>query len=445
MAPSRGDGTKEGVVSVTPSESSPAGRRPAALGFIYAAVAMNMVSQGVIIPVFPVLVKSLTGQGDAGAAQIMGVFAAAWAVMQLTFAPVFGNLSDRFGRRPVLLVSMFGLALDYVIMALAPNIIWLFVGRLISGITSSSGSAAGAYVADVSNEDNRARNFGRFQAALNAGIFIGPLIGGLGALNPRAPFWIAAGLAFANGLYGLFIIPESLAHERRAPFRWSRANPVGAAQLLISRKGLLGLAGIVLLAQFASFSFNSVFQFYTHHRYGWGPANIALLLMVLSGSGIVIQSFGAGWAARWLGERGAVILGLCVNVVGFISLGLAPTAPLFWAAIIPVMCAGIAFPSLMSLLSARVGVDEQGQLQGALSIVFGLTALVAPLAFTNVFAWAIRPGGPQLPGLPMFIAAGLILASVGMAVAFARPAPPRLATEAMAEAEPPRLNLVTPH
>ena len=289
---------------------------------------MNTVSMGVIVPVFPTLVKSLTGQGDAGAAQIMGVFGAAWAMMNLIFAPVFGNLSDRFGRRPVLLVSMFGLAFDYLVMALAPNIAWLFVGRVISGITASSGSAAGAYVADVSTPENRARNFGRFQAAANAGILLGPALGGfVGALDPRAPFWIASALAFANALYGLFVVPESLSHERRAPFHWRRANPIGAVGLLISRKGLLGMAMILFIAQFAGSSFNSVFQFYTHYRYGWGPAQIAVLLMVLSGSGIVMQSVVAGWATARIGERRSVILGMAVNATGFACIGLAATAP----------------------------------------------------------------------------------------------------------------------
>jgi MFS transporter, DHA1 family, tetracycline resistance protein len=200
------------VSETTPSRPRGFGRgRPAALGFIYAAIMMNTVSMGVIVPVFPTLVKSLTGQGDAGAAQIMGVFGAAWAMMNLIFAPVFGNLSDRFGRRPVLLVSMFGLAFDYLVMALAPNIAWLFIGRVISGITASSGSAAGAYVAVVSTPENRARNFGRFGAFANAGILMGPALGGLvGQFDPRAPFWIASLLAFANGLYGLFVVPESL-------------------------------------------------------------------------------------------------------------------------------------------------------------------------------------------------------------------------------------------
>lgn len=396
--------------------------RPAALGFIYAAIMMNTVSMGVIVPVFPVLVKNLTGQGDAGAAQIMGVFGAAWAMMNLIFAPVFGNLSDRFGRRPVLLVSMFGLAFDYLVMAVAPSIAWLFVGRVISGITASSGSAAGAYVADVSTPDNRARNFGRFQAAANAGILLGPALGGfVGVLDPRAPFWIASLLALVNGLYGLFIVPESLSRERRMPFRWRRANPIGAAGLLLGKKGLLGLAMIMFIAQFAASSFNSVFQFYTHYRYGWGPAQIGLLLMVLSGGGIVVQSFVAGWSTAVIGERRSVILGMVVNAAGFAAIGLAATAPAFWAAMSLLVLAGVAFPNLMSLLSKRVDVDQQGQLQGALAILFGASQLIGPLAYTNVFAWAVRGGAwLRLPGLPMLVGSALLVVGVGLSVAYAR-------------------------
>lgn len=409
----------------TPSRPLAFGRgRPAALGFIYAAIMMNTVSMGVIVPVFPVLVKNLTGQGDAGAAQIMGVFGAAWAMMNLIFAPVFGNLSDRFGRRPVLLVSMFGLAFDYLVMAVAPNITWLFIGRVISGITASSGSAAGAYVADVSTPENRARNFGRFQAAANAGILLGPALGGfVGQLDPRAPFWIASLLAFANALYGLFIVPESLAHERRMSFRWHRANPIGAAALLVSRKGLLGMAMIVFIAQFAGSSFNSVFQFYTHYRYGWGPAQVGLLLMVLGGGSIVIQSFVAGWSTSIIGERRSVILGMAINAAGFACIGLAATVPAFWIAMSLLILAGIAFPNLMSLLSKRVDVDQQGQLQGALAILFGASQLIGPLAYTNVFAWAIGPGSwLRLPGLPMLVGSGLLLIAVGLSIAYARAA-----------------------
>jgi DHA1 family tetracycline resistance protein-like MFS transporter len=403
-------------------------RRPAALGFVYAAILMNTLSMGVIIPVFPPLVKALAHVGDAGAAQIGGIFAAAWSLMQLIFAPIFGNLSDRFGRRPVLLVAMFGLAFDYLVMALAPNIAWLFVGRLIAGMTSASGSAAGAYVADVSSPENRARNFGRFQAAANAGILLGPALGGFGFFlfhhDPRAPFWIAAGLAVCNGLYGLFFLPESLVRERRAPFHWKRANPIGAARLLVSKPGLLGMAGILFLAQFAGSSFNSVFQFYTHARFGWGPGGVAVLLMVLSGGNILMQSFVSGTVARRLGERGAVIAGMGLSVFGFAGLGLAPTPSWFWVAVGIVILGGVSFPSLISLLTQRVGVDEQGQLQGALQILFACTGLVAPITFTNIFAWSIGPGaGVGLPGLSLLAGSALIVVALGLAYRYARPKP----------------------
>ncbi len=413
------------MTSLAPSIdlTPPQRKRPAALGFIYAAILMNTMSMGVIIPVFPALVKMLSGQGDAGGARIMGVFAAAWSLMNLLFAPIFGNLSDRYGRRPVLLVSMFGLAIDYVIMALAPSIAILFIGRVISGITASSGGAAGAYVADVSGEDDRARNIGRFQAAANAGILIGPALGGfVGVLDPRAPFWVAAVLALANGLFGLFVMPESLDHSRRARFSWRRANPVGAIVLLFSRPGLLGMALIFFLLQFANSSFFNIFQFYTHYRFNWGPPNVAVLLMVLSGGGIVMSSFVAGPAAARLGERGAVLAGVGLSVLAYFAIGLAASVPLFWAAIALVVLAGFGFPSLFSLLTKRVGVDQQGQLQGAMQILFGLTGLIGPITFTNLFAWAIGPGRAYgLPGLPILVGGVLTFAGFLMAVVYARP------------------------
>ncbi|HLK23517.1 MAG TPA: MFS transporter [Caulobacteraceae bacterium] len=423
----------------------PRKRRPAALGFIYAVILMNTMAVGVIFPVFPPLVKMLSGQGDAGGAQIMGVFAAAWSVMNLLSAPIFGNLSDRFGRRPVLLVSMFGLALDYVIMALAPSIGVLFIGRVISGITASSGGAAAAYVIDISGEDDRARNIGRFQAAANAGILIGPALGGFGLVaaehigihDPRAPFWLAAGLALANGVFGLFAVPESLAPERRAPFDWRRANPIGAVVLLFSRPGLLGMALVFFFIQFANQSFNSLFQFYTHYRFGWGPPNVALLLMVLSGGGIITSSFVAGPAAKRLGERGAVLVGLGLFVIAMTIDALAPTVPLFWLGIAVGVAAGFGFPSLFSLLTKRVGVDQQGQLQGAMQIVFGLTGLLGPITFTSLFAWAVGPGrGLGLPGLPLLVGAAITFAGWLMAVVYARPRPDDATPDPEARREP---------
>jgi DHA1 family tetracycline resistance protein-like MFS transporter len=402
---------------------APRGERPAALGFVYVAILMNVLSMGIIIPVFPTLVKSLTGADDGHAAQITGVFGAAWALMQLIFAPLFGALSDRFGRRPVLLVSMFGLAVDYLIMALAPSIAWLFIGRVISGITSASSSAAGAYVADVSTPQNRARNFGRFMAAANAGIVLGPALGGfVGQADPRAPFWVAAALALVNGLYGLVAVPESLGADRRAPFRWASAHALGAVSLLASKPGLLGLAGMVFLNQFAAMSFNSVFQFYTHYRFGWGPKDIGIFLMALGFGSIIIQSLVAGAAASRLGERRAVLWGLALGAAGFAVLGLASQVTVFWAGAGILIVSGISGPSAQSMMTQRVEVDEQGRLQGALSIFLGATGLIGPVLFTNAFAWSIAGGrGLGLPGLSILIGSGLIVGALAMAFVFARP------------------------
>jgi MFS transporter, DHA1 family, tetracycline resistance protein len=396
--------------------------RQAALGFVYAAILMNVVSMGVTAPVIPVLIKTLAHAGDADAAKIAGLFGAAWAVMQFIFAPIFGSLSDRFGRRPVLLVSMFGLALDYVIMALAPSIGWLFVGRIISGITSSSSSAAGAYVADVSTEENRARNFGRFQAAASAGIILGPALGGLvGDLDPRAPFWVASALSFANGLYGLFVVPESLSPERRMPFHWTRANPIGAFRLL-GRPALVGLAFLPFFTQFAGMAFNSVFQFYTHYRFGWGPKEVGVLLMVLGGGNMVVQSFLSGESARRLGERGAILVGLALGSAGFAVLALAPSVAVFWAGMGVCILGNISFASTQSLMSKRVGVDEQGQLQGALTIFLGITGFFGPILFTRVFAWSIGPGKELgVPGLSLLMGSALIAAAFVTAIFVARP------------------------
>jgi DHA1 family tetracycline resistance protein-like MFS transporter len=417
-------GTKSPRGGSPPGSGAPS-ERPAALGFVYVAILMNVLSMGIIIPVFPTLVKSLTGADDGHAAQITGVFGAAWALMQLIFAPLFGALSDRFGRRPVLIVSMFGLALDYLIMALAPNIAWLFVGRVISGITSASGSAAGAYVADVSTPQNRARNFGRFMAAANAGIVLGPALGGfVGQVDPRAPFWVAAALAFVNGLYGLFVVPESLSKERRAPFRWASANAVGAVSLLASKPGLLGLAGMIFLNQFAAMSFNSVFQFYTHYRFGWGPKDIGIFLMALGFGSIIVQSFLAGAAATRLGERGSVLTGLALGAAGFAVLGLASQVAVFWAGAAILIISGISGPSAQSMMTQRVEADEQGRLQGALSIFLGATGLIGPVLFTNAFAWSIAGGKAWgLPGLSILIGSGLIVGALAMAWVFARPPP----------------------
>ena len=379
---------------------------------------------GVTAPVIPVLIKTLGHADNARGAQIGAVFGAAWALMQFFFAPIFGSLSDRFGRRPVLLVSMFGLAVDYVIMALAPSLAWLFIGRIISGMTSSSSSAAGAYVADISTEENRARNFGRFQAAASAGIILGPLLGGfVGHWNPRAPFWVAAALAFCNGVYGLFVVPESLSRDRRMPFHWRRANPIGAFRLL-TRPALLGLAFLPFLNQFAGMSFNSVFQWYTSYRFSWGSYQFGVLLVVLGIGNVLVQSFLSGAVAKRLTERGAILIGLALGASGFAMMGLG-SLPIFWAGIGLCVLGGVSGPSTQALMTRRVGVDEQGQLQGALSIFIGVTGFFGPLLFGNLFAWSVGPGkGLGLPGLSILAGSALIATAFVVAIFVAKPLKP---------------------
>jgi DHA1 family tetracycline resistance protein-like MFS transporter len=277
-------------------------------------------------------------------------------------------------------------------------------------------------VADVSSPEDRAKNFGRFQAAANAGIVLGPAIGGIvGSWDPRAPFWVAAALSFANGLYGLFMVPESLTHERRAPFRWASATAVGSIRLLASYKGLLGMAAVIFLIQFASMSFNSIFQFYTHYRFAWGPREIGILLMALGFGNMLVQSLLAGKASSLMGDRGAVIVGLVISVGGFLVLGFAPVAAVFWVGTVALCFGGINSPAIMSLMTKRVDADEQGRLQGALGIFLGLTGLVGPILFTHVFAWSVGPGaGLGLPGLSILTGAVLMAFALVAALIYAK-------------------------
>jgi MFS transporter, DHA1 family, tetracycline resistance protein len=243
--------------------------RPAAVAFIFLTILLDMFALGLIVPILPKLVESFVDNDTARAARIFGVFGTAWALMQFVFSPILGGLSDRFGRRPVVLLSNFGLGLDYILMALAPSLVWLFIGRVISGVTSASMSTAFAYIADVTPPERRAAVFGKVGAAFGAGFILGPAIGGLlGGLDPRLPFWAAAALSLANAFYGLSILPESLPHDRRTPFRWKNANPIGALQLLLSDRVLAGLSVVNFIAQLAHVVLPSTFVLYATYRYG---------------------------------------------------------------------------------------------------------------------------------------------------------------------------------
>ncbi len=385
--------------------------RRGAVAFIFITILLDMFALGLILPILPKLVESFVDNDTASAARIFGLFGTAWAVMQFFFSPVLGGLSDRFGRRPVVLLSNLGLALDYVLMALAPSLTWLFVGRVISGITSASVSTAFAYIADVTPAEQRAAVFGKVGVAFGAGFILGPAVGGLlGGMDPRLPFWVAAGLSFANTLYGLLILPESLPPDRRSPFRWKSANPLGALHLLRSDRVLAGLSVVNFLAQVAHVVLPSTFVLYATYRYGWDTTTVGLTLAMVGICSIAVQGAAIGPMVRRFGERRALLLGLGCGAVGFLIYGAAPTGPLFWLGI-PVMALwGVAGAATQALTTQLVAPDQQGQLQGATNSVQSVSQLVGPFLFTLTFAYFIGNEAPlKLPGAPFLLAALLML------------------------------------
>jgi DHA1 family tetracycline resistance protein-like MFS transporter len=391
--------------------------RSGAAAFIFVTILLDMFALGLILPILPKLVESFVDNDTVTAARIFGLFGTAWAVMQFIFSPILGALSDRFGRRPVVLLSNFGLALDYVLMALAPSLIWLFIGRVISGITSASVSTAFAYIADVTPPERRAAVFGKIGAAFGAGFILGPAVGGLlGDMDPRLPFWLAAGLSFANAMYGWLILPESLPPERRSPFRWKSANPLGALRLLRSNSVLAGLSLANFFGQVAHVSLPATFVLYAAYRYGWDTRTVGLTLALVGIGAVVVQGVGVGPIVKRLGERRALLLGMACGALGFFIYGAAPTGMLFWLGI-PVMSLwGISGAAVQSLTTQLVAPDHQGQLQGATNSVNSVAQMVGPFLFTLIFAYFISDSAPvKLPGAPFLLASALLLLSVVIA------------------------------
>ncbi len=405
-----------GAASESTVDASPA--RGAAVAFIFVTILLDTLALGIIIPILPKLIESFVANDTASAARIFGLFGTAWALMQFFFSPVLGSLSDRFGRRPVVLLSNFGLAADYVLMALAPSLSWLFVGRVISGITSASISTAFAYIADVTSPEKRAAVFGKIGVAFGAGFILGPALGGLlGDISPQLPFWAAAGLSLANGLYGLLILPESLPKERRAPFRWTSANPIGGLHLLRSSRTLAGLSIANFFAQLAHVVLPSTFVLYATYRYGWSARTVGLTLALVGVCAMVVQGIGIAPIVRRFGERRALMIGLAFGAAGFLIFGAAPTGLLFCVGI-PVMALwGVSGAATQALLTQQVAGDQQGQLQGATSSVQSLSQLVGPFLFTLTFAYFIGATAPvKLPGAPFLLASLLLLLALAIAM-----------------------------
>jgi MFS transporter, DHA1 family, tetracycline resistance protein len=408
---------RAGANRVEVSQAAPPARHKA-LAFIFVTILLDMLALGLIVPILPKLVESFVDNDTARAARIFGLFGTAWALMQFLFSPILGGLSDRYGRRPVVLLSNFGLGLDYVLMALAPSLIWLFIGRVISGITSASISTAFAYIADITPPEHRAAVFGKVGAAFGAGFILGPAIGGLlGGFDPRLPFWAAAALSFANTLYGLLILPESLPHDRRAPFRWKSANPLGALQLLRSDRVLAGLSAVNFIAQLAHVVLPSTFVLYATYRYGWDTTTVGLTLAAVGICAMAVQGAGIGPIVQHLGERRALMLGLVCGAIGFLIFGVASTGPQFWLGI-PVMSLwGVSGAALQALNTQLVRPEQQGQLQGATNSVQSVSQLLGPFLFTLTFAYFIGAQAPvKLPGAPFLLASALLLLALMIAV-----------------------------
>jgi DHA1 family tetracycline resistance protein-like MFS transporter len=406
------------------SEFGPGKGERAAVGFVFAVAVLDMLGLGIIAPIMPTLIKQLVNGDAAVAARYMGWFGALWAVMQFVFQPVLGGLSDRFGRRPVLLLSMFGTAADYLVMAWAPSIGWLILGRAISGFSSATYSTASAYIADITPPAERAARFGLMSAAFGIGFIGGPAIGGLlGQLGPRLPFWGAAALCLAAGLYGLFVVPESLKPEHRAQFSLKIANPLGAVDLFLSRPGLAVLAGVMFLYSLAHQVLQNVWVLYANVRYHWTPGWMGASLAVVGVGSILVSTLLVRPTVARLGERRTLYAGLLFGALGFVLFGLAPAGWLFLAAIPVFSLMGLVGPGAQGLMSRVVSPSEQGRLQGANASLNALASIGGPVLFTYVFAQSIRAWSPFAPmGLAFFLAAALMVLALALALGVRAPA-----------------------
>jgi DHA1 family tetracycline resistance protein-like MFS transporter len=401
------------MTTAEPLSSAP-GPRKAAVAFVLVTVLLDVLALGITIPILPKLVEGMLG-GDTGRAAILfGLFSTAWALMQFLFQPVLGALSDRFGRRPVILFSNLGLGLDYILMALAPNLWWLFVGRVISGIAASSFSCATAYITDVTPPDKRAEAYGLIGVAFGVGFVVGPAIGGLlGAIDPRLPLWVAAGFSLANAAYGYFVLPESLPPHKRDSFRWMRASPLGSLQLLRSHRELLGLSGAMFLYHLSHNVFPAIFVLHAGYRFSWGEGMVGLGLAGFAVCSAIVQGALIKPAVSRFGERKMLLFGMVAGVVGFAILGLAETSLMFWIGM-PVMALwSFIGPAVQGMMSRHVSASEQGQLQGANGAIMGIAGLIGPTIFTQLFAAAIAYAGIRYAGAP-YLLAGLFLLAAGV-------------------------------
>lgn len=409
--------------------------------FILVTVTLDVLAMGLIIPVLPKLILDFLGGNMSHAADWNGWFALVFALMQFFCSPVLGVLSDRFGRRPIILLSNLGLGLDYLVMALAPSLAWLLLGRVISGITSASIPTALAYIADVTPKEKRAGAFGMIGVAFGIGFAFGPAVGGLlSSVDPRLAFWVAAALSLANWFYGLVFVPESLAKEKRKQFELRRANPVGSLLLLRSHAELWRLTTIQFLAYMAHNTF-SVWALYAIYRYNWNQLAIGISLMVAGVCAAVISGGLTGRMVKALGERRTLYIGQFFGAVGMFIAGYAPIGALFLAAVPVISIWNVSMPAAQGMMTHRVSEREQGELQGAISSVRSITFIIGPVLFSQVFGWFIAPSRSfRIPGAPFYLAAAMLGAAMILSTRLAqsgRTAAPATAASSVPAAIPP--------
>lgn len=398
-------------------QPSASGKRGPALIFIFITLLIDVTGLGIIIPVVPKLIEQLIDGNLSQAASYGGWLTFAYAAMQFLFAPVLGGLSDRYGRRPVLLFSLLGFGLDYVLTGFAPTIEWLFLGRLMAGITGASFTTASAYIADISTPEKRAQNFGLVGAAFGVGFILGPALGGtLAQFGPRTPFFVAAGLSFVNFLYGLFVLPESLAPENRRAFNWRRANPVGSLMRLGHYPVILGLVASLVLIYIAGFSVQGTWTFYTMEKFKWDEQTVGWSLAMIGACFAIVQGGLTRIIIPKLGQQRSVYIGLLFSALGFALFALASQSWMMFAFMGVYALGGIAGPSIQGIISTQVPANEQGEVQGALTSLTSTTSIFGPLIMTNLFSYFTAANAPvYFPGAPYVLSAVLTVISAGLA------------------------------
>lgn len=394
-------------------------QKSAAIGFIFITLLIDITGWGIVIPVVPKLIQELIHNPDLSvASQYGGWLSFAYAGMQFIFASVLGGLSDKYGRRPIILFSLLGFSLNFMIQALAPTIFWLFVGRLFSGITGASITTASAYIADISTDEDRAKNFGMIGAAFGLGFIIGPVIGGiLGQYGARVPFYAASVLCLVNFLYGWFILPESLDKEHRRPFNWRRANPVGSLMQLRKYPKILGLIATLVFVYIAGHAVQTNWTFFTMYKFNWTETLVGISLGVSGFMAALVQGYLIRFIQPKIGNEKSIFYGLSLYAIGMILFAFASESWMMFAFLIPYGLGGIAGPALQSVISAEVPKSEQGELQGALASLVSLTAIIGPPLMTNIFYYFTHDSAPFIfPGAPFFL--GFLLMAISAVIVY---------------------------